>query len=105
MALAQHLHLLIPTVRSSVIRPEEEELFAKIESIEEEVRGGKGKMKAKLDELWAVFGALKAREEGIRERRNSGDWKVVDEEGLARIAQVGFAFFISCSVLIALSLS
>ncbi|KAK0236445.1 nucleoporin complex subunit 54-domain-containing protein [Armillaria nabsnona] len=88
MALAQHLHLLIPTVRSSVIRPEEEELFAKIESIEEEVRGGKGKMKAKLDELWAVFGALKAREDGIRERRNSGDWKVVDEEGLARIAQI-----------------
>lgn len=88
MALAQHLHLLIPTVRSSAIRPEEEELFAKIESIEEEVRGGKGKMKAKLDELWAVFGALKAREEGIRDRRNSGDWKVVDEEGLARIAQI-----------------
>lgn len=88
MALAQHLHLLIPTVRSSAIRPEEEELSAKIESIEEEVRGGKGKMKAKLDELWAVFGALKAREEGIRERRNSGDWKVVDEEGLARIAQI-----------------
>ncbi|PBK66252.1 hypothetical protein ARMSODRAFT_890614 [Armillaria solidipes] len=88
MALAQHLHLLIPTVRSSAIRPEEEELFAKIESIEEEVRGGKGKMKAKLDELWAVFGALKAKEEGIRERRNSGDWKVVDEEGLARIAQI-----------------
>ncbi|KAK0484845.1 nucleoporin complex subunit 54-domain-containing protein [Armillaria novae-zelandiae] len=88
IALAQHLHLLIPTVRSSTIRPEEEELSAKIESIEEEVRGGKGKMKAKLDELWAVFGALKAREEGIRERRNSGDWKVVDEEGLARIAQI-----------------
>ncbi|KAK0469240.1 nucleoporin complex subunit 54-domain-containing protein [Desarmillaria tabescens] len=87
MALVQHLHLLIPTVRSSAIRPEEEELFAKIESIEEEVRGGKGKMKAKLDELWAVFGALKAREEGIRERRNAGDWKV-DEEGLARIAQI-----------------
>ncbi|KAG7451627.1 uncharacterized protein BT62DRAFT_927358 [Guyanagaster necrorhizus] len=88
MALAQHLHLLIPTVRSSAIRPEEEELFAKIESMEEEVRGGKGKMKAKLDELWAVFSALKAREEGIRERRTSGDWKVVDEEGLARIAQI-----------------
>ncbi len=88
MALVQHLHLLIPAVRSSAIRPEEEQLAGELEAVDEEVRGNRGKMKAKLDELWAVFGAMKAREEGLRERRTSGDWKVVDEDGLSRIAQV-----------------
>ncbi|KAF8920594.1 nucleoporin complex subunit 54-domain-containing protein [Mucidula mucida] len=88
MALVQHLHLLIPAVRSSAIRPEEEQLAGELEAVDEEVRGNRGKMKAKLDELWAVFGAMKAREEGLRERRTSGDWKVVDEDGLSRIAQI-----------------
>ena len=80
--------MLIPAVRSSAIRPEEEQLAAELEAVDEDMRGNRGRMKAKLEELWAVFGAMKAREEGFRERRVSGEWKVVDEDGLARIAQV-----------------
>ena len=87
----QHLHLLIPTLRSSSIRPEEEALRAILEEIDEEIRrpGGMGRMRGKLNELWALIGAVKA----VRERDAKGvsdgnvEWAVVDEEGLAQIAQ------------------
>jgi len=50
-------------------------------------------MRGKLNELWALIGAVKA----VRERDAKGvsdgnvEWAVVDEEGLAQIAQVRFA--------------
>jgi len=50
-------------------------------------------MKGKLNELWALIGAVKA----VRERDAKGvpdgnvEWAVVDEEGLAQIAQVRIA--------------
>ncbi|EEB87905.1 hypothetical protein MPER_14544, partial [Moniliophthora perniciosa FA553] len=47
-----------------------------------------GRLKSKLGELWAVIGALKAREEGLNAMTGGGEWKVVDEEGLARITHV-----------------
>ena len=91
----QHLHLLIPALRSSSIRPEEEALRAALEEIDEEIRrpGGMGRMRGKLNELWALIGAVKA----VRERDAKGvpdgnvEWAVVDEEGLAQIAQVRVA--------------
>jgi len=49
-------------------------------------------MRGKLNELWALIGAVKA----VRERDSKGvsdgnvEWAVVDEEGLAQIAQVRF---------------
>ena len=94
LRLVQHLHLLIPTLRSSSIRPEEEALRAALEEIDEEIRrpGGMGRMRGKLNELWALIGAVKA----VRERDAKGvsdgnvEWAVVDEEGLAQIAQVRF---------------
>ena len=90
----QHLHLLIPALRSSSIRPEEEALRVALEEIEEETRrpGGMGRVRGKLNELWALIGAVKA----ARERDAKGvpdgnvEWAVVDEEGLAQIAQVQF---------------
>ncbi|KIY64027.1 hypothetical protein CYLTODRAFT_425598 [Cylindrobasidium torrendii FP15055 ss-10] len=85
--VVQHLHLLLPSVRSSAIRPEEEQLAANLEITEAELKN-RGKLAAKVDELWAVFSALKARDETFREQRASGEWKVVDEEGLARVAQI-----------------
>ena len=86
---------MIPTLRSSSIRPEEEALRAALEEIDEEIRrpGGMGRMRGKLNELWALIGAVKA----VRERDAKGvsdgnvEWAVVDEEGLAQIAQVHFA--------------
>ncbi|KAK7062874.1 Nucleoporin nup57 [Paramarasmius palmivorus] len=107
LKLVQHLHLLIPSVRSSAIGEGEEELKAQLEDIATEVgiarssssgdgsaRKG-GRLKSKLGELWAVIGALKAREEGLNAMTGGGEWKVVDEEGLARITQVGGGIVIS----------
>ncbi|KAF9261748.1 hypothetical protein L218DRAFT_1078534 [Marasmius fiardii PR-910] len=101
LKLVTHLHLLIPSVRSSAIGEAEEELKSQLEEVASEVgicrssstgdnsvRKG-GRLKSKLGELWAVIGALKAREEGLNAMTGGGgEWKVVDEEGLARIAQV-----------------
>ncbi|KAL4243379.1 hypothetical protein ABKN59_010860 [Abortiporus biennis] len=95
LLIIQHLHLLIPTLRSSSIRPEEEDLRAALENIEVEIRGngaaagrgGLGKMRGKLNELWALLGAVNAARE--RDRVNGNvEWAVVDEDGLAQIAQI-----------------
>ncbi len=87
--LVQHLHLLIPALRSSALRPEEEALRSALDEIDEEVRrpGGTGRIRGKLNELWALVGAVTAARE--RDRRSGGvEWTVVDEDGLAQIAQV-----------------
>lgn len=91
LKLVQHLHLLIPALRSSALRPEEEALRTALEEIDEEVRrpGGTGRIRGKLNELWALVGAVTAARE--RDRRSSAggvEWTVVDEDGLAQIAQI-----------------
>ena len=87
MRLAQHLHLLIPSIRSSALRPEEEALRGKLEGTEEEMR--RARVKGRLNELWALIGALGA---GVEKAGASsgagGEWAVVDEDGLAQIAQI-----------------
>jgi hypothetical protein len=45
-------------------------------------------MRGKLNELWAVVGALLNGARGGREGIGGTEWAVVDEEGLAQIAQV-----------------
>ena len=94
LKLVQHLHLLIPALRSSALRPEEEALRTALEEIDEEVRrpGGTGRIRGKLNELWALVGAVTAARE--RDRRPGGvEWTVVDEDGLAQITQVSAARF------------
>ncbi|KZT64982.1 hypothetical protein DAEQUDRAFT_731954 [Daedalea quercina L-15889] len=89
LKVVQHLHLLIPAVRSSAIRPEEEALRAALEDIDQEIRrpGGTGRMRGKLNELWALVGAVTAARE--RDRKAGGvEWAVVDEDGLQQIAQI-----------------
>jgi nuclear pore complex protein Nup54 len=103
LALVQHLHLLIPAVRSSAIRPEEEALRAALEEIDEEIRkpgAAGGRMHGKLNELWALVGAVHAAKERGRKGSASGtgadgnvEWAVVDDEGLGHIAQVGLVLF------------
>ncbi|KAK7042629.1 adrenoleukodystrophy protein, partial [Favolaschia claudopus] len=107
LALAAHLHLLVPAVRGSGIRVEEEELRGWLEEVREEVGGrggagwgggngggggggGGGRMRGKLGELWALVGALGAAKEAAQAGTggHGGEWKVVDEEGLARIARI-----------------
>lgn len=84
LRLIQHLHLLIPAVRSSAIRPEEEALRGRLEEIEDELR--KGRVGAKVNELWALIGAVSAVVE--RGRGAGGEWAVVDEDGMAQIVRV-----------------
>lgn len=80
----QHLHLLLPTIRSSALRPEEEALRGKLEELEEEMR--RGRVQGRLNELWALIGSVSASIE--RANGSGGEWAVVDEEGLAQIAQI-----------------
>ncbi|KAF8888866.1 nucleoporin complex subunit 54-domain-containing protein [Infundibulicybe gibba] len=91
LAFIQHLHLLIPSVRSSSIRPEEERLRGTLEQLEDEVR--RGRLKGKLNELWALVGAVNAARQragagGSTGTGGGGEWAVVDEEGLAQIAGI-----------------
>jgi nuclear pore complex protein Nup54 len=60
--LAQHLHLLIPSIQSSGLRLEEEALRGKLEETEEEMR--RARVKGRVNELWALIGALGAGGEG-----------------------------------------
>ncbi|KAF8558659.1 hypothetical protein OG21DRAFT_1455256 [Imleria badia] len=92
LGLVQHLHLLIPAVRSSSIRPEEEALRVALEEMEEDLRrpGGMSKMRSKLNELWALVGAINAARERGKKAGGEGavEWTVVDEEGLKQITQI-----------------
>jgi len=85
---------MLPTVRSTAIRPEEDALRVALEEIEEDIKrpGGVGKMRGKLNELWALVGSINAARERGRKVGLDGtsDWTVVDEEGLKQISQVGF---------------
>ena len=57
-----------------------------MEGVEEEVK--RSRLKAKLNELWALLGAILASREGAKAVSGSGEWAVVDEDGVAQIAQV-----------------
>ncbi|KAI0922755.1 hypothetical protein AcV5_009647 [Taiwanofungus camphoratus] len=89
LKVVQHLHLLIPALRSSAIRPEEEALRAALEDIDQEIRrpGGIGRMRGKLNELWALVGAVNAARERDR-KAGAVEWAVVDDEGLGQIVQI-----------------
>ncbi|KAI0088367.1 nucleoporin complex subunit 54-domain-containing protein [Irpex rosettiformis] len=89
LKVVQHLHLLIPALRSSSIRPEEEALRTALEDIDDEIRrpGGISKMRGKLNEMWALVDAVRAARERNRNEGQVG-WAVVDEEGLDHIAQI-----------------
>lgn len=94
LRLVEHLHLLIPSLRSSSISPEEEALRARLERLRDEliVGGGRGR----LNELWAVVGAVKAARESAGIGKGEGiEWKVVDWEGLERLAEVSHLSYLS----------
>ncbi|KAG9308318.1 hypothetical protein JVU11DRAFT_12082 [Chiua virens] len=80
------------TVRSSSIRPEEEALRVALEEMEEDLRrpGGMSKLRSKLNELWALVGAINAARERGKKAGGEGavEWTVVDEEGLKQITQI-----------------
>ncbi|KIJ64824.1 hypothetical protein HYDPIDRAFT_175333 [Hydnomerulius pinastri MD-312] len=71
LKLIQHVHLLIPTVLSS-IRPEEEALCVALEDMEEYVR-----RPGEMNKMMGKFGG----DAGV-------GWAVLDEEGLKQIAQI-----------------
>ena len=64
---------------------------ALLEGLDEEIRrpGGVGRLKSKLNELWAMIGAIEAARGRERMRKeNNVEWAVVDPEGLQRLTQV-----------------
>ncbi|CAE6359805.1 unnamed protein product [Rhizoctonia solani] len=83
-ALARQLHMLIPAVRRSALAPEEEELRRKLLALEE--GAGLARLAGRMNELWAMAGSVQAR--GKETAGGRVEWAVVDEEGLASIAQI-----------------
>ncbi|CAE6442515.1 unnamed protein product [Rhizoctonia solani] len=83
-ALARQLHMLIPAVRRSALTPEEEELRRKLLALEE--GAGLARLAGRMNELWAMAGSVQAR--GKEAVGGRVEWAVVDEEGLASIAQI-----------------
>jgi nuclear pore complex protein Nup54 len=105
--LCSHLHLLIPALRASAIRPEEEALRAALDSLSQEIRGPgasnagihhMGRLRARLNELWALLGAAQAAHE--RGKGKDARWTVVDEDGLREIAQVIANLIALCLILL-----
>lgn len=91
LRLIEHIHLLIPSLRSAAISTEEEALRAKLEKLKDEVqRGlGSGGGRGRVNELWALLGAVKAaKERDAGSGRDGVEWKVVDQDGLERLALV-----------------
>ena len=79
--IVQNIYLLLPNVRSSPISPEEERLGAALEEIEDELK--KGRMKGKINELWAYLSTV----QGCAGTETE-EWAVVDEDGFAQLTQV-----------------
>ena len=75
---------------------DEEELRGKLEEMEEELK--RSRVKGKLNEMWALLGAVGAFMERGRGdgQGGQGEWAVVDDEGLAQITQV--RFFVPTSI-------
>lgn len=84
LRFVEHIHLLIPNLRSAAISPEEESLRANLERLRDELSSGNGR--GRLNELWALLGAVKAAEE--RGGSEAMEWKVVDWDGLEKLAAV-----------------
>ncbi|KAF8336870.1 nucleoporin complex subunit 54-domain-containing protein [Cantharellus anzutake] len=86
--LVHHLHLFIPSIRSTPIQQDEELLRSKLESIETELRGpgGLGRIGGRVGELWGLVGRVKAsREAGKTSLDREGGWAVIDERAFEEI--------------------
>ena len=111
MGLVRKCHLLIPSLRGTSIEPEEERLRSQLESLEAEIEGTVGpgaqagaiarpgtavRLHAKINELWAQIGMLKAKRDAMnRAAGGSGqavpgsiEWAVVDQDSLDQVAKV-----------------
>ncbi|KAL7414656.1 nucleoporin complex subunit 54-domain-containing protein [Mrakia frigida] len=111
LLLIRHLHLLIPTLRSSSIRREEEQLLLRLEALMSELQGGAGggfggggggSVKGRMMELWALVGQVRGERERDRLAGGRGEgagagggegggkegWAVVDEEAMERLAAI-----------------
>lgn len=101
VGIARKSHLLIPALRGRSVTAEEDRLRVTLEACEAEleaVGGGSlgsrsgaahGRLRARVNELWAQLGAIKAKKEAVgRDVGDATEWAVVDENGLEDVAKV-----------------
>ncbi|PWZ01556.1 hypothetical protein BCV70DRAFT_76500 [Testicularia cyperi] len=115
VGLVAKSQLLIPALRGKSIGPEEERLIAILESCEAEITGSQtsssiaavggagsrssqngvvlpahARLRAKVNELWAQLGVVRAKREMLaREGRSATtEWAVVDQNGLENVAKI-----------------
>ncbi|TIC66253.1 hypothetical protein E3Q02_01902 [Wallemia mellicola] len=85
LRIVKHLHVLLPTVRASSVRADEEKLAVEYENINNTVQ--KARIAGRVNELWALVGALKSRkEEGAASV--TGSWTVVDQDGMNELQDI-----------------
>jgi nuclear pore complex protein Nup54 len=87
MRLAQRLHLLIPSIRSSALHPVEEASTGEARGNRggNEASAGEGPVERAVGTYWC---SCRGSREGRCLGRGWGEWAVVDEEGLAQITQI-----------------
>ncbi|PWN93376.1 hypothetical protein FA10DRAFT_264034 [Acaromyces ingoldii] len=100
VGIARKSHLLIPALRGRSVTADEDRLRVTLEACEAELeavgggagsRGGvaHGRLRARVNELWAQLGAIKAKKEALgSEVGDATEWAVVDENGLEDVAKI-----------------
>lgn len=91
LKLIKHLHLLLPTLRASSIRSEEEKLKADLESTNEIVK--KARIGGRVNEAWALVGALKSRKEEGKSLGAETGWAIVDDDGMKELQHVSLGVY------------
>lgn len=103
LRITRKSHLLIPSLRGSSISRQEEALRVKLEQCEAELDSNAhtssgvgagvdttGRLRARVNELWAMLGSVKAKREVLERsgRRPATEWAVVDESGVEDVVNV-----------------
>lgn len=108
VGIAKKSHVLVPALRGSAVTREEEQLRLKLETCQAELGGSNGaggmngqsamgsstaatsRLRARVNEMWAVLGAVKAKREALERqgKKASVEWAVVDEDGAQQVTNV-----------------
>ncbi|TIA97732.1 hypothetical protein E3P96_03333 [Wallemia ichthyophaga] len=85
LKIVKRLHLLLPNLRASGIKLEEEKLSTEYEHINNTIQ--KARIGGRVNESWALVGALKSRKEEGTASKSAG-WQVVDDDGMMELSDI-----------------
>lgn len=102
LSLVKYTYLLIPALRGQPLTGDEDRLVSILENCEAQLNGAAGeysaplgqhtRLRARMNELWAQVGVVRAQREAARNQGRSDsvstEWAVVDEAGFDEIAAI-----------------